>query len=49
MNSKEKLINGLLELLNIKDFMDITISELCIVSKVHRTTFMLISKICLIF
>lgn len=39
MNSKEKLINGLLELLNIKDFMDITISELCIVSKVHRTTF----------
>lgn len=39
MNSKDKMINALLNLLTIKDFKDINVSELCLVAKVHRTTF----------
>lgn len=41
MTAKEKIINAFFDLLNIKSFDDITISELCLVSKVHRTTFYL--------
>lgn len=39
MNAKEKMIEGLLKLLTIKDFSEISVSELCVVSDVHRTTF----------
>ena len=39
MNAKEKLLNAFFELLSIKEFNDISVSELCVVAKVHRTTF----------
>lgn len=41
MNAKQKLVETLFDLLTIKSFEDITVSELCRVSKVHRTTFYL--------
>lgn len=39
MNAKEKLINALLELLSVKDFTSISVSELCHLANIHRTTF----------
>ena len=39
MNAKEKLIDSFFHLLTIKEFNNISISELCLLSKVHRTTF----------
>lgn len=39
MKAKEKLITAFFDLLTIKDFQDITVSELCLVANVHRTTF----------
>ena len=39
MNAKEKLLNAFFELLSIKEFNDISVSEFCVVAKVHRTTF----------
>ena len=39
MNAKEKLLNAFFELLSIKEFNAISVSELCVVAKVHRTTF----------
>lgn len=39
MNAKEKMINALYELLSIKDFIEINVSEVCMIAKIHRTTF----------
>ncbi len=39
MNSKEKLIESFFNLLSVKDFNSISISELCKVANVHRSTF----------
>lgn len=39
MNAKEKMINALFELLSIKDFIEINVSEVCMIAKIHRTTF----------
>lgn len=39
MNAVEKMYKGFFDLLSIKEFNDINVSELCAVSKVHRTTF----------
>lgn len=39
MNAKEKLITSLFDLLTIKNFLDINVSEVCKIAKVHRTTF----------
>lgn len=38
-SAKQKMINGLILLLNEKDFLDIGVKELCEVSNVHRSTF----------
>lgn len=38
-NSKLKMINGMIEALKYKDFMDISVKELCVVADVNRTTF----------
>lgn len=37
--AKDKMINGLIKILQYKDFLDITVKDLCIISKVNRTTF----------
>lgn len=39
MNAKEKMINAFYELLSIKDFIEINVSEVCMIAKIHRTTF----------
>ena len=39
MSAKEKLITSLFDLLTIKNFLDINVSEVCKIAKVHRTTF----------
>lgn len=39
MNAKEKLINALYEILSNKEFIDINVSEICLVANCHRTTF----------
>lgn len=39
MTAKEKLITSLFDLLTIKNFLDINVSEVCQIAKVHRTTF----------
>lgn len=39
MNAKEKIMKAFFELLTLKEFQDINVSEICRVSKVHRTTF----------
>ena len=39
MNAKEKLIESFFNLLSVKDFNSISISELCKVANVHRSTF----------
>ncbi len=39
MTAKEKLIKTFFDILTIKNFQDINISELCRISNVHRTTF----------
>ena len=39
MNAKEKMIEALYKLLTIKDFVDINVSEVCQIAKIHRTTF----------
>ena len=38
MNAKEKMIKALFELLSIKDFIEINVSEVCMIAKIHRTT-----------
>ena len=39
MNAKEKLLDAFFNLLSIEEFNAISVSELCVVAKVHRTTF----------
>lgn len=39
MTAKDKIINSFFNLLSIKEFNDISISEICNVAEVHRTTF----------
>lgn len=39
MNAKEKMIEALYKLLTVKDFVDINVSEVCQIAKIHRTTF----------
>ncbi len=39
MSAREKLITSLFDLLTIKNFLDINVSEVCKIAKVHRTTF----------
>ena len=39
MSAKEKLITSLFDLLTTKNFLDINVSEVCKIAKVHRTTF----------
>ena len=39
MSAKEKLVTSLFDLLTIKNFLDINVSEVCKIAKVHRTTF----------
>lgn len=39
MNAKEKIINALFELISIKDFIEINVSEVCMIAKIHGTTF----------
>ncbi|MFA6756082.1 MAG: TetR-like C-terminal domain-containing protein [Bacilli bacterium] len=39
INSCIKMENALIEILEYKDFLDITVKEICIVAKVNRTTF----------
>ncbi len=39
MNAKEKLLSAFFQLLTIKEFETISVSELCNVAKVHRSTF----------
>lgn len=39
MNAKEKIMKAFFELLTLKEFQDISVSEICRISKVHRTTF----------
>ena len=39
MNAKEKMIEALYKLLAVKDFVDINVSEVCQIAKIHRTTF----------
>lgn len=39
MNAKDKMIEALYKLLAIKDFVDINVSEVCQIAKIHRTTF----------
>ncbi len=39
MNAKEKLINALCKILSTKEFIDVNVSEICLVAKCHRTTF----------
>ena len=39
MSTKEKIIQAFFDLLTVKDFLDINVSELCKIAKVHRTTF----------
>ena len=39
MKEKEKMIEALYKLLAVKDFVDINVSEVCKIAKIHRTTF----------
>lgn len=38
-NAKQKMINGLIEILKYKDFIDVSVKELCMISGVNRSTF----------